>query len=181
MPPHSRLLRWPGWTLGILLALFPAMRAAATEAAVTVFLVRHAEKESEIGDSPLSEVGKRRADLLAATLRSAAITHVFSSQYRRARETAQPCAAEHGVDVEVIPAQEPEELVVELRQLPPGSVALVVGHSNTVPLIAAQLGAPVGADIPEEEFDRLYVITRGKKSATSVLLHYGDRAPAASD
>ena len=46
-----------------------------------------------------------------------------------------------------------------LRTRPPSSVALVVGHTNTVPEIIAGLGGPADVTIDHDEFDRLFVLS----------------------
>jgi hypothetical protein len=72
-----------------------------------------------------------------------------------------------------------------LRDLPPGSLALSVGHSNTVPALAARLGAPLegltadarfGALLPENEHDRLVLLVLpGHESAPArrIELRFG--------
>ena len=72
----------------------------------TVHLLRHGEVENPgrilYGRLPgyhLSELGRRMADLAAEYLADHDVVHVVSSPLERARETAAPIAASHGLDV----------------------------------------------------------------------------------
>ncbi len=54
---------------------------------------------------------------------------------------------------------DPDDVMAALRTRPPSSVALVVGHTNTVPEIIAGLGGPADVTIDHDEFDRLFVLS----------------------
>jgi broad specificity phosphatase PhoE len=161
------------------LALFPAwttcraQTAEAPAAATTIFLVRHAEKVAGDGDVALSAAGRERAALLAWTLKDAQVTRIFTSQMARAKDTATPLADTLKIAPEVVRAQDPQALVAALRALPHGTTALVVGHSNTVPLVVEGLGGPKVAPIGEDEFDRLLVLTIDAGTTTVASLRYG--------
>ncbi len=138
--------------------LAASLLPAAAEPALTVFLVRHAEKASSGGDDPsLSDAGRHRAETLAATLADAGITAIFTSEYKRARETAEPLSRKLGVTPTVVSARDLDGLVAKLRALGPGGRALVVGHSNTVPAVATRLTGVKLADFADTEFDKLLV------------------------
>lgn len=158
-----------------LLAVLTVWAGARQEAAepargpVTVVLVRHAEKAAESSDPDLTEAGRRRAEELARALADVPVSHVFSSQYRRTRATAEPLAAGRELEIGIVDAGDPEAQVAALEALPPGSVALVVGHSNTVPDLVERLGGAVsdtveheryGRLLADDAYDRLFVVTR---------------------
>lgn len=157
------------WAL--LLALALALPSAAAPApapaasATVVVVVRHAEKAvDDPRDPTLTEAGTARALALARRLESAGLDAAFATQYRRTQLTAAPAAAQAGIAVQVRPADAGNaasyaaDLARDLRALPSGSTALVVGHSNTVPgIVAAISGLPV-AGMPETEYDRYVVI-----------------------
>ena len=171
-------------------ALRPAVPDRPSEP-VPVFLARHAEKTAERDDPRLTEAGQRRAADLARTLDDVEVTHVFSSQYRRTRSTAQPLADARGLAVEVIDAGDPSAQVAALDALPAGSVALVVGHSNTVPDLVRRLGGSVtdtedhdryGTILAGDAYDRLFAVTRfdGGARATTLELRFGAPRDAGS-
>ncbi|MEX0446362.1 2,3-diphosphoglycerate-dependent phosphoglycerate mutase GpmB [Xenorhabdus sp. SGI246] len=71
-----------------------------------VYLVRHGETEWNVArriqgqsDSPLTEIGRRQALLVAQRVRSENITHVITSDLGRTRETAEIIAKACGCEV----------------------------------------------------------------------------------
>jgi broad specificity phosphatase PhoE len=72
----------------------------------TLYIVRHGHCESNVPDliqgqidSPLTELGRRQAESAAERLATELITAVYSSDLCRARDTAIPIAARHGLPV----------------------------------------------------------------------------------
>jgi broad specificity phosphatase PhoE len=149
--------------------------------AAVFYLVRHAEKiEPAPVDAPrdpsLTERGHRRAAELARLLSAEGLTAVYSSDYQRTRQTAAPVAAALGVEVQIYDAGDLESLAEQLRRA--GGRALVVGHSNTTPQLAALLDGEAGPPIDEAvEFDRLYVLHVGTDGVTTSMLRYGAELP----
>jgi len=160
------------WLFLVFYMALPAAANAESESA-TIFLVRHAEKVDASNDPDLSPAGNIRALLLAYTLKDAGIERVYSTDYRRTRDTANVLAAMLKLPVEHYDPLELPALADSLRQS--GQNSLVVGHSNTTPEMVNLLGGDPGAEIDEEnEYDRLYVVTIvASGEASSVLLRYG--------
>ena len=152
------------WTLLLALAL-PATPAGTPPGATVVVVVRHAEKATDHPRDPtLTEAGSARARALARRLQGAGLDAAYATQYRRTQLTAAPAAAQAGIAVQLRPvdagnaATYGADLAHDLRGLPPGSTALVVGHSNTVPGIVAALGGQAAGGMPETEYDRYTVV-----------------------
>ncbi len=152
---------------------------------VTVIVVRHAEK-SKSGDNPrdpqLSEAGVKRATSLAKLLAHAGVTDVFSSEFVRTQSTVAPLAKALELKPQVVSAGKMEQQVELLKKLAPGSVAVVCGHSNTVPGLVAKLGGKAenlvehpryGPMLGDDEYGRVFVVTipagKGSKPATLEL------------
>lgn len=171
-----------------------AFQAAAPQAAtpqvepavapVTVIALRHAEKGTDDPRDPhLSEAGTARAAELARLLSHAGVTHLFSTPYHRTRDTLAPLAAALELDVEPYIPADMDALHKRLAALPPGSVAVVAGHSNTTPGVVlalggtiAELGSHRGAPaLDEAEFDRAFVVTLATATteAKCLELRYG--------
>jgi bisphosphoglycerate-dependent phosphoglycerate mutase len=55
------------------------------------------------------------------------------------------------------------DLLKEIQKKHRGETVLIVGHSNTVPEIIKHLSHIDVTPISENEFDRFYVVTLGKK------------------
>ena len=152
----------------------------------TVFLVRHAEKAATPPDDPpLLESGSRRAQELAHILGKAGIKAIYTSQFLRTKQTAEPLAKRLGIDSTAIrikmSASNPREISQEtIKEMAArvyeraGENALIVGHSNTIPEVIRGLGGDVVPTIDEKEYDNIYVVTvyaRGKAKVTH--LKYG--------
>ncbi len=161
-----------------LLATALSLLAASSAVAQTVVLVRHAEKVDESSDPLLSQWGQARASALALALADAHPTHVFTSPLQRTRLTAGPTADFHSVMIEPIgfdggtPAHV-AAVAARVRALPDDAVVLVVGHSNTIPLIARALGYTAAADMGNCEYDRLTLLDLNGEHTTAVVGRYG--------
>jgi phosphohistidine phosphatase SixA len=147
-----------------LLALVATGAAAAPVCEpAAIHLVRHAEKAAAVAgdaDVTLSEVGQRRAAALAAQFDGRPLDAIYATHLRRTQHTAAPLAAARGLEIRVLPAADTAALVARLRERHCGEHVLAVGHSNTVPEIAAALGvaAPV---IGEDDFGVIYRLETG--------------------
>jgi phosphohistidine phosphatase SixA len=140
------------------LGLFVAAPADAAERqdSFRLFLVRHAERADGSADPPLSPAGERRASRLAESLAARGIEAVWSSDYRRTLNTAMPLAARLGLGISTYDPLALAEFSQTLIRL--GQNAMVVGHSNTTPELAALLcGCPV-EPMGHDEYDRLLII-----------------------
>lgn len=140
-----------------------------------VFLVRHAEKAQDgTKDPPLTGDGRARAVCLARVLGEAGVSHVFSTDLQRTEQTVRPLADRLGLQVTQLPASDTDVMVSSLRDLPPGSVAVVAGHSNTLPEIVDALGGAMsGLDangyIEHETYDRMIEVVIAPAEPPRVL------------
>ncbi|MHC4513343.1 MAG: histidine phosphatase family protein [Planctomycetota bacterium] len=132
----------------------------------TVFLLRHAETEdrTKTNDPKLSAAGERRAKALLRLLGNAGVTHLFATDYQRTQLTLAPLATSTKLQVKVISARKSKEQLGALRSLPAGAVAVVAGHSNTVPGLVTGLGGNIRnlstrGFIANDVHDRLFVVT----------------------
>jgi phosphohistidine phosphatase SixA len=134
-----------------------------------VILLRHAEKAAEPkGDPVLSAAGEARVKRLSELFAEMLLTHVYASEFQRTQRTVQPFAAARGLKVTVVPAKDSTGLAAQLRALD-GGVALVAGHSNTLGPILEALGADPIAEIPETDYDNLFVVTLHPSHKPTVL------------
>ena len=174
-------MKYTSFVLGLMLAV-NAVFAQQENAVTRVFIVRHAEKES--GKDPVLTPGgiKRAGDLMRA-LQNEGVQKIYVSQYRRTQMTADSMRIQLGIDtVQYIADTVCDNLVnsiMEHRDF--GKTILIVAHSNTIPYIIRKLGVsdfPRG-DLPDAEFDNLFLITYKKEKAKIKLAKYGAK-PSAS-
>jgi phosphohistidine phosphatase SixA len=155
----------------------PTNDSAVYNPAQRVFLVRHAERFNDSReDPPLTAEGKQRAKALADTLRDAGVTAIITSQWKRAKDTAQPLADLLKITPEVIPTADPPHEYFQatanaLRRLKDDTV-LVVGHI-TVPNIIAELGGPQLPTICENVFSDLFLLVPALRWDGLTRLRYG--------
>lgn len=152
-----------------------ADEAASAEPPTVVFLVRHAEKADDgTADPPLTAEGRERAEALVRELGEANLDRVYTTDYRRTRETARPVAESKGLPLELYDPSDLESFARRLRE--GGGWSLVVGHSNTTPALVELLGGDPGPPIAEAwEYDRLYMVAipLGRSPITGVR-RYGE-------
>lgn len=122
----------------------------------------------------MSALGQQRARTLEAMLADAGVRAIFTTQWTRTRQTAAPLAAKLNLTPVAVPAKEMDALLKHLNALGDNDTVLVVGHSDTLPAIAAALGTPPVGAIAETEFDRMLIVRTGAGQKPSLLtLRYG--------
>jgi broad specificity phosphatase PhoE len=147
----------------------------------TVILVRHAEKKIEPNnpDPDLSPAGQARALELVRMLGGAGLNAIYGTQYKRTQQTAKPLADNLGLPVNVIDAKKTQDLVNSIRTTNRGQTILVVGHSNTVPEIVTALGGGSVPEIPDSDYDNMFIVTIYKSGSAKVTrIKYGGPSAA---
>lgn len=136
-----------------------------SQSTTTVIFVRHAEKASSpTGNPGLSEIGRARASELARQLVDAdvvaGVDAIYSTPYRRTEETAQMLATALTIPITPYDAADSQSVVDDIVRQHRGEIVLVVGHSNTVPEMIANIGASKNVpSIAEDEFDNMYIVS----------------------
>ena len=127
----------------------------------TVYLVRHAEKDStsDRADPTLSAVGQVRAQALRQLLVRHHPVALFTTDTKRTRATLAPLAEATKLEPQVYNPKETTALALRIRKEYAGKVVVVVGHSNTLlPLIESLGGTPPVEEIGENEYDYLFTV-----------------------
>ena len=138
---------------------------------VKYYIVRHAEKavpsEGTVmntpNDPPLSVEGRARAIELRETLKGRSIRYIFSTNTIRTIATAQPMNELRGAThIELYNSRDSLDYFINKLRTIKGGNCLIVGHSNTVDDIVNKLCGKkmVPGDLPETEYDNLYIVTR---------------------
>ena len=146
----------------------------------TVILVRHGEKkiEPENPDVDLSPEGVARAQEIARIFGEAGVNALYATQYKRTQQTVKPLSDRIGVPITLLNSNQTDELVNQIYTAHRGQTVLIAGHSNTVPRIVSALSNETFADIPDSQYDNLFIVTIyrfGKAKVTK--LKYGNPSP----
>jgi 2,3-bisphosphoglycerate-dependent phosphoglycerate mutase len=142
----------------------------------TVILVRHAEKkiEPDNPDPDLSPEGQMRAQEIARVFADSGIQTIYATQYKRTQQTVGPLANRLGVPITAIDAKQSAEVVKCITTDNRGQTVFVAGHNNTIPEIVNMLSGEKLGNIPESEFDNVFIVTIYRFGKAKVVrLKYG--------
>lgn len=204
--PKTKSLRWFLLGVGTVAALatlfvvvffppcfFYSIARQVDRMTTTVLLVRHAEKGPRSDDSheadlrwPLcNPLGNDRAQELAHVAGRAGVNVIYHTEFDRTRLTIEPLdAVVSGNVTHQYAARDLDALVSDIS-LDVGKVIVVAGHGDTVPRIIEKLGVKTQLDgldengnIPDNEYDNLYVVTTTCSCGVKVAhLKYGRPSP----
>ena len=158
----------------VLLAVAASFAANPVFAQKAVLVVRHAEKISD-EDERLTEAGRTRAGRLAEMLKKSGIAAIYSTDTERTIGTAQPLADGLGLKIRIYDVKPVEgrfdftPFVERLRADVPDGVALVAGHSNSVPPILRALGCAEDVSMASDEYDNLFVVVPAASGKATLL------------
>ena len=151
-----------------------------SQATTTLIFVRHAEKEAAPADDPgLTDAGRQRVAELTRQLSDAdvvaGVDAIYSSPFKRTMETVQPLATRLGLDINEYDPSDNEGVLERILADHKGKIVLVVGHSNTLPGLIADLGASKNVPpIADNEYDNLYLVSIPWFGKTKTIrLRYG--------
>ena len=141
----------------------------------TYYFIRHAEKDRSDKtnkDPNLIQKGVLRAAKWSFVLENVDFDAVYSTNYNRTKQTAQPTAEKKGLDVTIY---DPRQLFSEeFANNTKGQTVLIVGHSNTTPaFVNAVLGTKKHNSIDDNNNANLYIVTispSGEKSDTVLVI-----------
>lgn len=153
-----------------------------SQATTTMIFVRHVERAGPSENDPgLTLAGQRRAAELARQLVDAdvvaGVDAIYSTATRRTKETVQPIAEALNLPINIYESTEDFEPIVDkMVKDHKGKIILVVGHSNTVPKMIADLGASKKVPpIADDEYDNIYIISIPWFGKTKTIrLRYGE-------
>ena len=138
----------------------------------TIILVRHAEKADQTSADPeLSPEGKQRAERLMKLVKKYRPGAIYSTDFKRTRDTAAPMAAKRKLQVQTYDAKKPDELIDTIMKSKTKRF-MIVGHSNTIPGLANLLGKKdLFKNLDESEFGAIWIvrIKDGKVRRTEIL------------
>jgi len=152
-----------------------------SQATTTMIFVRHAEQTDQSAEDPgLSPAGERRVAELTRQLVDAdvvaGIDAIYTTPYRRTTDTVRPLADALNLPINNYDAADTEAVLETILKKHKGKIILISGHSNTVPVLIANLGASKKVPpIHHNEFDNIYIISIPWFGKTKTIrLRYGE-------
>ena len=144
-----------------------------------LFIVRHGEKDT--GTNPaLSLAGQKRAGDLYRELKDNKIDLILVSQYRRTAMTADSLRLYNKIEMLQYKADATAESLFQFIQANASRAKniLIVGHSNTLPVIIKRAGVAnyPQNDIPDYEYDNLFIVEKKKDEALVVAKKFGAKS-----
>ena len=125
----------------------------------TIYLVRHSEKdilsENQL-DPPLTTCGIERSEYLSSFFEDTNIKKVYSTNYLRTIKTAMPTALSKKVSIQYYDSNNLTLFSEQLLNSKQNS--LVVGHSNTTPILAGLLTGNNMNAFDENIYNRIYKV-----------------------
>ena len=127
----------------------------------TYYFIRHAEKDRSDASNKnpnLMQKGIFRAAKWSYVLEHIKFDAVYSTDYNRTKQTAQPTAEKNNVEITIYDPKElnSEEFIKNTK----GKTVLVVGHSNTTPMfVNAVIGKEKYEQINDSNNANLYIVT----------------------
>ena len=129
--------------------------------ATTYYFIRHAEKDRSDANNKnpnLIQKGIFRAAKWSYVLERVKFDAVYSTDYNRTKQTAQPTAEKNNVEITIYNPKElnSDDFIKNTK----GKTVLVVGHSNTTPMFAnAVIGEEKYESIDDSNNANLYIVT----------------------
>ncbi len=127
----------------------------------TYYFIRHAEKDRSDANNKnpnLIQEGILRAAKWSLVFDNVKFDAIYSTDYNRTKQTAQPTAEKNGLDITIY---NPRNLYSEdFINNTKGKIVLVVGHSNTTPqFVNAVIGHEKYKSIDDNNNANLYIVT----------------------
>lgn len=136
-----------------------------------IVLVRHSEKDASVANNPdpdLSAEGRERAQRLVKLVNKYRTSEIFSTNYKRTRQTAEPLAKKRNKEIQTYDPAKAAEMVTQMLASKTGRF-LVVGHSNTIPALANLLAKKeVFRNLLDTEYGVFWVVRLNKGVMTKV-------------
>lgn len=139
----------------------------------TYYLIRHAEKDrsdTSNNNPNLTTAGVERAEKWSLVFQKVKFDAVFSTDYNRTIQTAQPTAKMQDLEIQFY---NPQQLYSEeFAKATQGKTVLVLGHSNTTPaFVNAILEEDKYKDMDDHDNGSLYMVTIINDQKIDQVLH----------
>ena len=154
------------FVLCFIFLMFPSQNFFAQNRDITIILFRHAEKDTSASadkhDPDLTDAGRQRALRLVGVVKKYQPDLIYTTFYRRAKETVAPLAenlyAQYRIPVRNYDLDELEAFADELLKSNARAI-VVVGHNNTTPELANLLiKQDKYKELRDDEYDKIFIV-----------------------
>ncbi len=149
------------------------------DSVTTLFLVRHAEKIKDGSNDPiLTPEGEARAHELMYILKHVELDAIYSTPYKRTQQTSLPTAKDKNLKIQNYKPGERNFLEKVLNSNSGGTV-LIVGHSNTIPILANELaGRQNYENLNDVTYDNFFIALVHSNGQTKIIrMRFGAHTP----
>jgi phosphohistidine phosphatase SixA len=167
----------------IIIALFVAALSIETQAQQlssfkegVIYLVRHGEKDTSPDPGLSTEGLSRSGDLLRIFKSDKKLKKpslIFVTQYRRTQLTGDSLRIGLDIDTVHYKADTNGDAFMNMLEAKKENKVLVIGHSNTIPVLLRRLGVDYPSDIPDNEYDNFFTVTFKDGKPTLNVQKYG--------
>lgn len=157
----------------IIFTIVPTVVEAYQQEPTILIFVRHAERaEDGTRNPPISEEGKERAISLYQAVSGYNISAIYSTPYKRTMMTAKPTADALGLEIQEYGLQGVDEFLKKAIAENSGRTILIVGHSNTTPMLTNKvLGNERFEQLDEHSYGDLFVVITTELGKGTVALN----------
>ncbi|SHG36866.1 Histidine phosphatase superfamily (branch 1) [Salegentibacter echinorum] len=146
-----------------------------SEEITTYYFIRHAEKDTTDSgnkDPKLTEAGLKRAENWAKTFKDIDFDLIYTSDYKRTKNTAKPIAQAQNKELNFFDTEKLNSK--KFQQETENKTVLVVGHSNLNPeWVNYILGKEKYDDLEESVYGSLFIVTiHPNDSRTASVLYF---------
>jgi broad specificity phosphatase PhoE len=162
----------------LLFLFISATLFAQTETQTKIYLVRHAEKNTDNpkdSDPLLTAKGTERALALSEVLKGTSLNAIYTTDYKRTRATAIPTAENQKIEIQLYDAKNLKTAAAAILKNNTNKNILVIGHSNTVlEMIEAMGGKKPIKNIDDQDYNNLFLLVIAPNGDTEVkVMPYG--------
>lgn len=161
----------------LIICFFSLVQVLHAQDVTRIWIVRHGEKaQADPGDKnpALSAAGQERAAALAAYLKNTPVDALFSTDYKRTRETLTPLAQEKKLEIQAYSSKDYQLIAERVLKEYKGKQVVICGHSNTILNIVAAFGAVKPFDeIPDQDYQHIFLVEVKENQASVKAQTYG--------
>lgn len=125
-----------------------------------IILFRHAEKGNDgTNDPDLTYKGEERAKKIAFILEDFTIDKIYATNFVRTQKTVAVLASKKELEIANYDAKD-QNFATSLLKNEKGKTIVVVGHSNTIPMLVNKLiGKEIYKELNETEYGKFWILT----------------------